>query len=84
MYHDNVHIYKIKCNILARKKTTNLKLEKDEIKSGITIFLPKISYNLKMYLSGEKRRNQNTPRKTGWGGEPIVSQNFEEFFKDRN
>jgi hypothetical protein len=46
----------------------NLKLEKDEIKSGITIFLPKISYNLKMYLSGEKRRNQNTPRKTGWGG----------------
>lgn len=76
-------IYVIKCNIIAReKKPMNLKLKKDEIKSGITIFLPKTPYNLKMYfLGGDKRKNQNTPRKTG---EPIMRQNFEEFFKDRN
>lgn len=43
----------------------NLKLKKDEIKSDITIFLPKTSYNLKMYYTGRKEELKTLIEKRG-------------------
>lgn len=68
--------------VLLVEKPINLKLKKDEIKSDIIIFLPKTSYNLKRYFVGRKEEIKTLLDRNK--KKPIVSQNFEEFFKDKN
>lgn len=64
------------------EKPINLKLKKDEIKSDIIIFLPKTSCNLKRYFGGRKEEIKTLLDRNK--KKPIVSQNFEKFFKDKN